>query len=769
MRTSFTFAQIGINTNTTQASAMLDIYSTTKGLLTPRMNNAAMSAITSPADGLIVHCLDCDPKGLYLFSEGNWKNVSSIIDATTALKGKIQLAGDLTGAATSPYIGSEKITSDKVASKTIDATKIDAGLGQANRILTVDASEIVNWAPAPFTASYTVVGPTNVEIRGNCDTTNDSPELPYYTDTVTLTKGMYLFVNKNNVYHYPKTVATDGEATTVWIELYTDSGLAITHGTAQIPKATVYEFALGGQAFFFEVLSTTAVVKFRFRPTHQDKAQCNFKIQTPFSGIIYNVNGAYSTSSVTGFNLSIDSSLCALEGSYTRNTNLINNLHKYKVTITNTGSNSIGTITLSPSNVSLSGVAGLSVVGVSPQSFTLASGASQTIEYQLSGTPTSSGTLTAQWNLSDLTCTKTAQVNEEIYKRFIASYAFTSPVLNEQGIMDNTEANKVVIDILFTGATVGASYPSFTSTPIAISAGEGGDVNNISYSYPAGTYTSTTGTIPVTLIIDGDGSYNVIKQTVVNGEALIGSIPIVVNSVNSTIQLIATGGIRDVMYDKLDNNGNLSHQMVYFPITTSDGKTWLNNNLGANYANINKTGIYAPLQQATNVSDYNAYGSIFQGVRKPDGHELVNWSSGTAASVTSTTSSQTAYPAEPNHANYIVVNGSWQPYALNLWDGTNTRNPCPCGYRVPTTAEYTALFAAHSITNSSTGFSSPLKFSNTGYRSLFGGLNSPSSEGDYWTATNYGGYLGNIILDSGGVLYDNSPTAYGYSIRCIKK
>lgn len=45
---------VGIGTNTPNASALLDISSTTKGLLIPRMTNTQMNAIASPAAGLMV-------------------------------------------------------------------------------------------------------------------------------------------------------------------------------------------------------------------------------------------------------------------------------------------------------------------------------------------------------------------------------------------------------------------------------------------------------------------------------------------------------------------------------------------------------------------------------------------------------------------------------------------------------------------------------------------------------------------------------------------
>ena len=52
--TATTYAQVGVGTTTPDASAALDITSTTKGLLPPRMTTAERDAISSAAKGLIV-------------------------------------------------------------------------------------------------------------------------------------------------------------------------------------------------------------------------------------------------------------------------------------------------------------------------------------------------------------------------------------------------------------------------------------------------------------------------------------------------------------------------------------------------------------------------------------------------------------------------------------------------------------------------------------------------------------------------------------------
>ncbi|GIQ61277.1 hypothetical protein Flavo103_44120 [Flavobacterium collinsii] len=70
-------AQVGIGTITPNSSSILDLTSTTQGLLTPRMTTAQRTAITTPADGLIVY--DTDLKVFYYYSAGStsWMPLSS--------------------------------------------------------------------------------------------------------------------------------------------------------------------------------------------------------------------------------------------------------------------------------------------------------------------------------------------------------------------------------------------------------------------------------------------------------------------------------------------------------------------------------------------------------------------------------------------------------------------------------------------------------------------------------------------------------------------
>src|SRR5580765_1088952 len=66
---------VAINTtgNAANTSAMLDVSSTNKGLLTPRMTTAQRTSIVAPADGLLVY--DTNTKSFWYFST-SWKEIN---------------------------------------------------------------------------------------------------------------------------------------------------------------------------------------------------------------------------------------------------------------------------------------------------------------------------------------------------------------------------------------------------------------------------------------------------------------------------------------------------------------------------------------------------------------------------------------------------------------------------------------------------------------------------------------------------------------------
>jgi len=94
-------AQVGINenNNTPDVSAMLDISSTDKGILIPRLTYAQRNAILNPATGLMVYQSD-SLTGFYFYKGASWtflindSNNSTIRDVDNDTKIQVEEGAD---------------------------------------------------------------------------------------------------------------------------------------------------------------------------------------------------------------------------------------------------------------------------------------------------------------------------------------------------------------------------------------------------------------------------------------------------------------------------------------------------------------------------------------------------------------------------------------------------------------------------------------------------------------------------------------------------
>ena len=66
-------AQVGVGTTTPLPSAQLDVSSTTRGFLPPRMDSAHRNAIASPANGLIIY--NSSTNRLNFFQQNSWQTL----------------------------------------------------------------------------------------------------------------------------------------------------------------------------------------------------------------------------------------------------------------------------------------------------------------------------------------------------------------------------------------------------------------------------------------------------------------------------------------------------------------------------------------------------------------------------------------------------------------------------------------------------------------------------------------------------------------------
>ena len=186
-------------------------------------------------------------------------------------------------------------------------------------------------------------------------------------------------------------------------------------------------------------------------------------------------------------------------------------------------------------------------------------------------------------------------------------------------------------------------------------------------------------------------------------------------------------------------------------VTSATGRVWMDRNLGAS-------------QVATAVNDAAAYGDLYQWGRGTDGHEKR-----TSPTTTTLSSSDT-----PGHGDFITTGSApydWRsPQKNYLWQGTSgANNPCPSGFRLPTTAEWEAERLTWSSNNSAGAFASPLKLVSAGYRYFDVGENYGAGyNGRYWSSSVDGSNAGGLLFFSTVAYTGYTYRATGFSVRCLE-
>ncbi len=111
LNVSLMHSQVGIGTTNPAATSILDISSTTQGLLAPRMTTAQRMAIISPANGLFVY--DTDLKSFYFYDStklpapGAWNKIKAASDQRNnykLVKSAADLAPELAAGGGSSYL-----------------------------------------------------------------------------------------------------------------------------------------------------------------------------------------------------------------------------------------------------------------------------------------------------------------------------------------------------------------------------------------------------------------------------------------------------------------------------------------------------------------------------------------------------------------------------------------------------------------------------------------------------------------------------------------
>jgi hypothetical protein len=141
------FSQVSISTDGTNpaSSAMLDVKSTTKGLLLPRMTFEQRNSILSPTEGLMVFCTNCATDGsglLSVYQGGKWRTMAldCLAPDSPAEGSHVQTSGQIiwNWSAVPIAIGYKWSTTNNYATATnvgTATTRIESGLTTGNTYL----------------------------------------------------------------------------------------------------------------------------------------------------------------------------------------------------------------------------------------------------------------------------------------------------------------------------------------------------------------------------------------------------------------------------------------------------------------------------------------------------------------------------------------------------------------------------------------------------------------------------------------------------------
>jgi hypothetical protein len=253
---------VGVGTTTPNASAALDVQSTTQGMLVPRMTEAQRNLIATPATGLMVYQTDVTA-GFYFYNGSAWTSLSgggSSLPAQTGNAGKALTTDGTTAswdyptmrtmtkaqrdALTSPALGTTIFQTDDypgLYTKMSDGWRCMSGeppmyihdvgtLTVANTpgtVLTLDASHHTVMVVGSWTGGTSGIGPRVIQLpsattckgrvyRIICNNTSTTTSTFYTGGSVTLGYGMRLTDSPNTADYWltPMTVNPTTGATT---------------------------------------------------------------------------------------------------------------------------------------------------------------------------------------------------------------------------------------------------------------------------------------------------------------------------------------------------------------------------------------------------------------------------------------------------------------------------------------------------------------------------------------------------------------------------
>ena len=228
--------------NQPDASAMLDVQSTSKGFLPPRMTAAQRAAVSSPATGLTVYQTD-GTAGLYSYDGSAWKLVNS---------GTVAVANGGTGTATAP-------TANGVIYAATSTSYAATSAGTAGQTLTSTGTGAPTWQSKAY-GVFAVRTHSGADLNIAYNSTGAAAVIPFDTTisgNISLnTANGQITLNANTTYEIEIIIPyTNTTATAMTFGIYDNTGAAYVPS-----QSLVYQI-------HYANLTGPAVMKTIYRPT----------------------------------------------------------------------------------------------------------------------------------------------------------------------------------------------------------------------------------------------------------------------------------------------------------------------------------------------------------------------------------------------------------------------------------------------------------------------------------------------------------------------
>jgi uncharacterized protein (TIGR02145 family) len=291
------------------------------------------------------------------------------------------------------------------------------------------------------------------------------------------------------------------------------------------------------------------------------------------------------------------------------------------------------------------------------------------------------------------------------------------------------------------------------------------------------TYSVSTNTITLTSSVTNEGTYSVTARGFVyslspnpkiddaNSISIITSANSGIGIFSSTISSLLSGSDYYVSAFATSDAGTMYGNSILVATTgtkvptivSATGRVWMDRNLGASRVALNST-------------DTDSYGDLYQWGRRTDGHQ-----SRSSSKYGNGFQFSSSNEVPPGYSNLFIVASSapndWRsPQNSNLWQGVNgINNPCPSGFRLPTSQEFAAEVSKYNISNAEKAFESALLLPIAGMRESNTALLSNSVNSNYWTSTTSGSFSKRATFTPNSVILEiTAHRAYGMSVRCIR-